>query len=81
MPLAAAEIYLCTWRGTLIFLPGLPWFPMGKWHLPAKEMDVLATSLRKIARLLWALHLSFLDGFDEVRGPLGKITSNWPKRP
>ncbi|EIE24279.1 hypothetical protein COCSUDRAFT_41535 [Coccomyxa subellipsoidea C-169] len=65
VPLAAAEIYLCTWRGTLIFLPGLPWFPMGKWHLPAKEMDVLATSLRKIARLLWALHLSFLDGFDE----------------
>lgn len=69
MPLAAAEIYLCTWRGTLIFLPGLPWFPMGRWHLPAKRMDALATSLRKVARLLWALHLSFLDGFDEV-GPI-----------
>ncbi|BDA46028.1 hypothetical protein COCOBI_08-1200 [Coccomyxa sp. Obi] len=65
VPLAAAEIYLCTWRGTLIFLPGLPWFPMGRWHLPAKKMDALATSLRKVARLLWALHLSFLDGFDE----------------
>ncbi|CAL8462165.1 g1696 [Coccomyxa elongata] len=65
VPLAAAEIYLRTWRGTLIFLPGLPWFPMGRWHLPAKQMDALATSLRKVARLLWALHLSFLDGFDE----------------
>lgn len=67
VPLAAAEIYLFTWRGTLIFLPGLPWLPMGRWHLPEKEMDALATSLRKVARLLWALHLSFLDGFDEVR--------------
>ena len=31
------------------------------------EMEGLATSVRKVARLLWALHLSFMDGFDEVR--------------
>ena len=30
------------------------------------EMEQLATTVRKVARLLWALHLSFLDGFDEV---------------
>ena len=36
------------------------------------EMEALATSVRKVARLLWALHLSFLDGFDEVRPPQTK---------
>lgn len=38
------------------------------WNEQA-EMEALATSVRKVARLLWALHLSFLDGFDEVRSP------------
>jgi hypothetical protein len=66
VPLAAAEVYLFTWRQHLCFLPGLPWLPLGWWHLPEKQMAALATSVRKVARLLWALHLSFLDGFDEV---------------
>ena len=139
MPLAAAEVYLFTWKGHLCFLPGLPWLRMGSWRLPEvrllsllpaliavrnhkgvrgftcrflmtrlaaayavivlsnmpfwvllihvchqhppingmlsgrwvgqAEMEALATSVRKVARLLWALHLSFLDGFDEVRAP------------
>lgn len=66
VPLAKAEVYLFTYRKHLCFLPGLPWLPLGYWHLPEKEMEALATSVRKVARLLWALHLSFLDGFDEV---------------
>ena len=34
VPLAAAEVYLFTWKGHLCFLPGLPWFRMGSWRLP-----------------------------------------------
>ena len=34
IPLAAAEVYVFTFRGHLCFLPGLPWIPMGRWHLP-----------------------------------------------
>ena len=40
------------------------------------EMEQLATTVRKVARLLWALHLSFLDGFDEV-----SIMDTYPWRP
>lgn len=69
VPLAKAEVYLFTYRKHLCFVPGLPWLPLGYWHLPEKEMEALATSVRKVARLLWALHLSFLDGFDEVALP------------
>ncbi len=38
-PLAAAEVYLFTWRGHLCFLPGLPWLPLGRWHLPKSQVS------------------------------------------
>ena len=28
-------------------------------------MDALATCVRRVARLLWSVHVSFVDGFDE----------------
>ncbi|CAL5227833.1 g10862 [Coccomyxa viridis] len=64
-PLAAAEVYLFTWRGHLCFLPGLPWLALGRWHLPKAQMDALATCVRRVARLLWSINVSFVDGFDE----------------
>ncbi len=38
-PLAAAEVYLFTWRGHLCFLPGLPWLALGRWHLPKAQVN------------------------------------------
>ena len=29
------------------------------------QMDALATCVRRVARLLWSVHVSFVDGFDE----------------
>jgi hypothetical protein len=46
---------------------------IGRWHLPKAEMEGLATTVRKVARLLWALHLSFLDGFDEARSSAASL--------
>ena len=68
-PLTASEVYLFTWRGHLCFLPGLPWLALGRWHLPKQQMDALATCVRRVARLLWSVHVSFMDGFDEVKRP------------
>lgn len=68
-PLTASEVYLFTWRGHLCFLPGLPWLALGRWHLPKQQMDALATCVRRVARLLWSVHVSFMDGFDEVQRP------------
>ena len=41
---------------------GLPWWPMGKWRLPAAEFEELANSMKAMGRLLFNLHLAF----DEV---------------
>ena len=30
-----------------------------RWELPKKEMADLATAVRKLARVLWALHVTF----------------------
>lgn len=32
----------------------------------ALAVQALATNIRRVARLLWAVHLSFQDGFDKV---------------
>jgi hypothetical protein len=46
----------------LCFLPGLPFgCQMGRWSLPQTEMQTLATCVRKLARLLWTLHLTFQE--------------------
>lgn len=34
---------------------------MGRWSLPQTEMQTLATCVRKLARLLWTLHLTFQE--------------------
>ena len=55
----AVEMQLCS--------AGLPWVRLpGCWGLPEVQMQCLATAIRRAARLLWALHLSFQEGFDTV---------------
>ena len=34
-------------------------------NLMVTQMDALATCVRRVARLLWSVHVSFVDGFDE----------------
>ena len=63
---ARSEVYVGKLRQQLCFLPGLPWLQMGSWALPEKPVQALATSVRRTARLLWTVHLSFQEGFDEV---------------
>ena len=41
---------------------GLPWWPVGKWRLPAAEFEELSNSMKAMGRLLFNLHLAF----DEV---------------
>mmetsp|Transcript_8270 Transcript_8270/g.24700 ORF Transcript_8270/g.24700 Transcript_8270/m.24700 type:complete len:646 (-) Transcript_8270:2468-4405(-) len=60
------EIYLGSWCSNhAVFLPGLPWWPTGRWQLPAAEFSDLAASMKAAARLLFALHLAFDEGFDD----------------
>ena len=48
---------------------GLIWVHLPGWSLPEVQMQAMATTIRRAARLLWALHLSFQEGFDEVPRP------------
>jgi hypothetical protein len=61
---ASSEAYVMTIRGRWCFLPALSVFSMGRWQLPKAELLALATSVRKVARVLWALHAMF----QEVKG-------------
>ena len=45
--------------GRYFFLPGINFFPMGKWHLPESDVKVLVLTIRRITRLLWTLLLDF----------------------
>lgn len=57
----------------LCFLPGLPFgCQLGRWTLPQTEMQTLATCVRRLARLLWTLHLTF----QEVSLPHVTLTSS-----
>lgn len=38
----------------------------------------MATSIRKVARLLWAVHLSFQEGFDQVCYTLNREIAHFP---
>lgn len=59
---ARSEVYLGVFKKHLCFLPGLPFgVQMGRWCLPQTEMQTLATCVRKLARLLWTLHLTFQE--------------------
>ena len=50
---------------------GLPWVKLPGWGLPEVEVQALATAIRRAARLLWSLHLCFVEGFDLVRSASG----------
>ncbi|EIE23260.1 hypothetical protein COCSUDRAFT_42167 [Coccomyxa subellipsoidea C-169] len=70
LPVAANEVYFKTFRGRWCFLPALPWLRMsclgspGSWRIPQREMHDLATCMRRVARVLWALHVTFQEGFE-----------------
>lgn len=61
---AASEVYFTTIHGRWCFLPGIMWFTLGKWRLPKDEMLEVGTSIRKVARVLWSMHVLFNEGFD-----------------
>lgn len=47
-------------------------FPAGcRWSLPADDMDTLATCIRRLARLLWTVHLDFSEVSRAVAGTSG----------
>lgn len=59
---ARSEVYLGVFKKHLCFIPGLPFgVQMGRWSLPQTEMQTLATCVRRLARLLWTLHLTFQE--------------------
>ena len=59
---ARSEVFLGVFKKHLCFLPGLPFgVQMGRWCLPQTEMQTLSTCVRKLARLLWTLHLTFQE--------------------
>ncbi|KAK9806935.1 hypothetical protein WJX72_007993 [[Myrmecia] bisecta] len=78
MPAAKSEIYIGMCCGHMSFLPGIPWLQLGRWRLPEKDMQHLATSVRKMARLLWALHLTFQEGFGEDM--MAMLKQQYPSR-
>ncbi|KXZ48693.1 hypothetical protein GPECTOR_26g596 [Gonium pectorale] len=58
------EIYVWHFWGRYFFLPGVHWFPArGRWQVPKKDLQALATCLRRVARMLWTLLLDFEEGF------------------
>ena len=59
---AKSEIYMGVLKKHLCFFPGLPFgCQLGRWTLPQTEMQTLATCVRRLARLLWTLHLTFQE--------------------
>ena len=53
--------------GRWCFLPAIPFVRFSDWKIPEKPMRDLATAVRKVSRVLWALHVTF----QEVRpGPV-----------
>lgn len=79
IPMARSELYLGVFKKHLCFLPGLPFgCQMGRWRLPQTEMQTLATCVRKLARLLWTLHLTFQEGFDE--NMMAMLKQQYPAR-
>eukprot|EP00798_Chlamydomonas_sp_ICE-L_P030402 gene30402-35407_t len=77
MPCTKGEIYIHHLWGRYFFLPGIYFWPAGRWHLPCEEMTALITIMRRVARLLWTLLLDFDEGFDEAMK--GCLQSNYPK--
>jgi len=47
--------------GRWCFLPAIPLLPLGNWVVPAKPMQELAAAIRRVSRVLWALHVTFQE--------------------
>ena len=59
---AKSEIYMGVLKKHLCFFMGLPFgCQLGRWTLPQRELQTLATCVRRLARLLWTLHLTFQE--------------------
>ncbi|CAL5222233.1 g4567 [Coccomyxa viridis] len=78
LPVAANEVYIRTFRGRWCFLPGIPGLRgccsglPSSWRLPQREIKDLATCMRRVARVLWALHVILQEGFDDKVGTILK---------
>lgn len=76
LPVAANEVYFKTFRGRWCFLPGIPFLNciscLGRpsWRLPQREMRDLATCMRRVARVLWAIHVTFQEVSKHLCVPL-----------
>ena len=78
---ARSEVYTGHLGSHLCFLPGVPWLQLGQRILPDADVQELATCIRRVARLLWAVHLSFQQGFDGVRSPSHRLKqAHWHLR-
>ena len=54
----------------LPFIPGLCLRRDSTWRLPQREMRELATSIRKVARVLWAVHVTFQEARSRPARPV-----------
>lgn len=57
------EILVGVFRGRWCFLPGSSCLKRTAWKSFTKDMESVATHIRKLSRLLWMIHLNF----EEVR--------------
>ena len=53
------EIYIHHLWGHFFFLPGVHFYPMGRWSLPVADVKMLVLTIRRVTRLLWTLLLDF----------------------
>ncbi|GMH37273.1 hypothetical protein BSKO_05146 [Bryopsis sp. KO-2023] len=63
IPLTRTEIAVEFFRGKWFFLPGISWIK--RQPLPEAEIAELAWSVRRCARILWTLNMTFQDGLDQ----------------
>eukprot|EP00798_Chlamydomonas_sp_ICE-L_P023269 gene23269-30499_t len=85
MDVSPMEIYLHHGYGHYIFMPGFSFMSqwavrMGGWRLSIRQVNCVMLSLRRLARLLWALHLDLRGGIDKnlqslIAPLLGKLES------
>ena len=59
----------CAFTGRWCFLPAVPCLPLGNWIIPAKPMQELAMGIRRVSRVLWALHVTFQEVIDGSSNP------------
>ncbi|KAK9807116.1 hypothetical protein WJX73_006825 [Symbiochloris irregularis] len=65
--LSQSERFFMVINGRWCFLPLVPFLPGKKrWCLPQREMSELATSIRKVTRVLWAFRAALAEGFESV---------------